>query len=553
MEKVVSKWLSSMRADPFLNATAQGKLSPENARKWISRGNALICALTAITGVLMIFFHGNIASTEVALTMGMEVLGMLVSALIFYSYKQDADSADKHTWLFATLIVAVVIGMFLDVCSWLMQGVAPLRMLNRLCVSLLIIDNASVIYQFWLYSAHLLKIEAEKAQRVTFAMRVFLLAFLVLLLVNFFWPFMFVVDRDGVFRRLPLYFLVLVSLLIVLPPIMHGFSRFEGTKREKKVAAMFLKQPLVGAVITVVSATRAAQYCGILLSIILAMGVVISGRSKRMAEVRTELNTARRIQESMLPQVFPPFPDRHEFEIYASMDPAWEVGGDFYDFFMVDDDHLAVLIADVSDKGVPAALLMMSTKKLINFRARMGGDPGQILAEVNNQLCENNESGMFVTVWMGILDVNTGVMTCANAGHEYPVVRDGGVFRMLTDPHGLALGVMPGMRYKDYTIRLRPGDAVFVYTDGIPEASNAEGGLYTMARMELALNQIRESDPESVLKGVRADVDAFVKGASQFDDLTMLCVTYRGGRQDKNERDTHDQQGNLLANPRVCF
>ena len=209
------------------------------------------------------------------------------------------------------------------------------------------------------------------------------------------------------------------------------------------------------------------------------------------------------------------------------MDPAREVGGDFYDFFMIDNDHLALVIADVTDKGVPAALLMMSAKVLIDYCAHMDGSPSRVLSNVNTQLCEGNESGMFVTVWMGILDVKTGLMTCANAGHENPMIRDGGIFRMLKDMHGLPLGVMPEVKYQNYVIQLKPGDAVFVYTDGVPEANNAEGQLYGFARMELALNRIRETDPESVLNGVRADVDAFVKNADQFDDLTMLCVTYK--------------------------
>ena len=256
--------------------------------------------------------------------------------------------------------------------------------------------------------------------------------------------------------------------------------------------------------------------------------------------VSTELRTAAAIQESVLPSAFPAFPLRHEFDLYASMDPAKEVGGDFYDFFLIDDDHLAVVIADVTDKGVPAALFMMSAKILIDYRARLGGTPGQILADVNAQLCENNESGMFVTVWMGILDLRSGVMTCANAGHEYPAVRAGGAFRILTDRHGLPLGVMPGMKYRDYSIRLKPGDAVFVYTDGVPEANNADGELYTLARMELALNRIAGRDPKRVLEGVRADVDAFVRGANQFDDLTMLCVTYLGDSPADLKRDKED-------------
>ena len=257
----------------------------------------------------------------------------------------------------------------------------------------------------------------------------------------------------------------------------------------------------------------------------------LENQRKEQKRIERELRMAREIQASALPHTFPAYPDRHEFDLFASMTPAKEVGGDFYDFFLIDEDHLAVAIADVSDKGVPAALFMMSAKNLIDYRSRMGGGPSQILCDVNKQLCSNAKSEMFVTVWLGILDLRTGTMTCANAGHEYPMIRAGdGVFRRLTDRHGLPLGVMPEVSYQDYVIRMRPGDAVFVYTDGVPEANNAENELYTMARMELALNQIEGRDPESVLEGVQEDVDAFVQGAEQFDDLAMLCVTYHGGR-----------------------
>ena len=192
-----------------------------------------------------------------------------------------------------------------------------------------------------------------------------------------------------------------------------------------------------------------------------------------------KLGMAAQIQESMLPGTFPAFPDRPEFDLHASMDPAREVGGDFYDFFLIDDDHLALLIADVSDKGVPAALMMMSAKILIHYRSCQGGTPGQILMDVNNELCEKNEAGMFVTVWMGILDTRDGTLTCVNAGHENPAVkRESGVYRLFQDKHGLPLGVMPGMRYQDYTLQFNPGDAVFVYTDGVPEANNMSGELY---------------------------------------------------------------------------
>ena len=248
--------------------------------------------------------------------------------------------------------------------------------------------------------------------------------------------------------------------------------------------------------------------------------------------VSTELRTASQIQESMLPHIFPAFPDREDFDLYASMTPAKEVGGDFYDFFLIDENHLAILIADVSDKGVPAALFMMSAKILINYRAQEGGTPSEILNAVNAQICKNNKSKMFVTVWLGILDLNTGLLTCTNAGHEYPVLRgQDGRFRVFRDQHGLVLGALARARYKDYEIRMMPGDAIFVYTDGVPEANNTDGGFYGMERMEEALNRVADRDPKGILQGVKEDVEAFTGEAMQFDDLTMLCLEYKGKQE----------------------
>ncbi|MBE5898829.1 MAG: serine/threonine-protein phosphatase [Lachnospiraceae bacterium] len=244
--------------------------------------------------------------------------------------------------------------------------------------------------------------------------------------------------------------------------------------------------------------------------------------------VNTELDMAKRIQASMLPNIFPAFPDREEFDLYASMSPAKEVGGDFYDFFMIDDDNLFILIADVSDKGIPAALFMMSTKILINYRAKNGGSPGEILTDVNNQISIDNDEMMFVTVWMGILNLRTGNLKCTNAGHEYPFIRtkDEG-FKIYEDKREKMVGVLPGTNYEDYELSLNKGDAIFVYTDGIPEAVNSSGEMYGMERLESRINDIEDQSPEGILRGIREDVDEFSKDTTQFDDLTMLCVEYK--------------------------
>ena len=245
--------------------------------------------------------------------------------------------------------------------------------------------------------------------------------------------------------------------------------------------------------------------------------------------VNTELNMAERIQRDMLPDKFPAFPGHTEFDMYASMTPAREVGGDFYDFFMIDDTHLAFLIADVSDKGVPAALFMMASMILIKYRSIRGGTPGEILTEVNSLICRSNNSKMFVTAWMAILDLESGRMTCTNAGHEYPFIRDaGGKFRMLKDKHGLVIGGLEKTKYQDYELTLEPGDAVFVYTDGVPEANNTDAELFGMDRLEKSLNKAPKASPQEIPEQVRADVDDYARGAKQFDDLTMLCLEFKG-------------------------
>ena len=245
--------------------------------------------------------------------------------------------------------------------------------------------------------------------------------------------------------------------------------------------------------------------------------------------VKTELNTAALIQSAVLPRQFPAFPDRPEFDLYASMDPAKEVGGDFYDFFMVDDDHLVLVIADVSDKGVPAALFMMSAKNIINYRARMGGTPAEILTSANAQLCEDNAARMFVTVWLGILELSTGRLTCTNAGHEYPFIRHSdGAFERLDDKHGIVMGIMKRATYQEYEIALKPGSKVFVYTDGLAEANNAREEQFGTGRILQALNENPGAKPLELLENMRRAVDGFVGDARQFDDLTMLCLEYRG-------------------------
>ena len=253
----------------------------------------------------------------------------------------------------------------------------------------------------------------------------------------------------------------------------------------------------------------------------------IEGITAERERIVTELEMARGIQASMLPHVFPPFPDRTEFDIFASMEPAKAVGGDFYNYFLVDDDHLGLIIADVSGKGIPAALFMMVSCIILKNTAMLGHSAADIMTKTNSAICSNNSSQMFITAWVGILEISTGILRASNAGHEYPIIKKpDGQFEVLKDEHGLVIGVMDGMKYNEYEVRLEPGSKLFLYTDGIPEATDANMQMFGMERFLKALNKDPDAGPEQLVENVRTDVSEFVKDAEQFDDMTMLCLEY---------------------------
>lgn len=247
--------------------------------------------------------------------------------------------------------------------------------------------------------------------------------------------------------------------------------------------------------------------------------------------ISAELNIATQIQADMLPRIFPAFPDREEFDIYASMNPAREVGGDFYDFFLVDDSHLAVVIADVSGKGVPAALFMVIAKTLIKNHAQFGSDPADIFTITNNQLCEGNEAGLFVTAWLGVLNLFTGEFIYVNAGHNPPLLKRGdGDFEYLKSPAGFVLAGIEDMRYTQSVTALGKGDKLILYTDGVTEAENPGRQQYGEERLKSVVNGMKEEDAKELVTGICRSVAEFSDGAQQFDDITVVGLVFEGRR-----------------------
>ena len=315
-------------------------------------------------------------------------------------------------------------------------------------------------------------------------------------------------------------------LLLILSTLLKLFSVSRGTMLAILIPVLFL---LLGSAVVCSANVRRDR----------AVIEEKKDEAKTTKRLSMELELAKNIQNNMLPSIYPAFPERKEFDIYARTEPAKELGGDFFDFQMIDKDHLALIIADVSGKGIPAAMFMMASKIIIhNMAKNRSHDPAKILKAVNKQIGANNDTDMFVTLWLGILDISTGLLSAANAGHEYPCLmhknRD---FIMLKDPHGLVLGVMDKTEYRSYEIQLVPGDTVFLYTDGVTEAVNSKNEEFGLERMVNALNLELEAPVAKLVDNVRGAIGAFVDDAPQADDITMMVLRYFGkeGRPESEE------------------
>ena len=256
----------------------------------------------------------------------------------------------------------------------------------------------------------------------------------------------------------------------------------------------------------------------------------ITSITSEKERISTELNIAKVIQESSIPNTFPAFPNRLDFDIYANMTPAKEVGGDFYNFYLIDDENLAIVIADVSGKGIPAALFMMVTNILINERLLTGNSVKDALTIINKRIFAHNVANMFVTVWLGKLNLKTGVLTYTNAGHNDPIIcKNNSNFELLKSPHNLVVGAMGDVIYSEQKVKLNKGDKLFLYTDGINEAINTKNELYGINNLIKTLNDNKNMSCQTIIDNVKKSVFTFAGEAPQFDDMTMLCLEYNGG------------------------
>ena len=456
---------------------------------------------------------------------GVDTIGALISAALYYGcMKQDGVG----TKAFRALNIFVSASFAVNFLLYYTIGVPEQRTFTFIFVLLSKLIDLAMIYFFYKYMRRTLGFKGKLAGWTEKGIPILLVLENLVILSNIFFPTTFLIDEAGAYQATGASFLedIYLGVASVLTAILIILS--ENPRSQKIAGLTFICLPLINYIMVGGTFGNASQYGMILVSLIIMYCIIFNYKSSKLAATQTELNMATEIQASMLPSIFPAFPNREEFDLYASMDPAKEVGGDFYDYFMIDDDHLGVVIADVSGKGVQAALFMMISKTVVQNFAMLGVGAGEVLRRANNALCAQNKMEMFVTAWIGVLELSTGKMTCASAGHEYPAIYHNGKFELLMDKHGFVLGGMEGVKYKEYEIQLEKGDKIFVYTDGVPEATSANTELYGTDRMIEALNSRPEADPKEILRIVRASVDEFVGSAEQFDDLTMVCVEYKG-------------------------
>ena len=465
--------------------------------------------------------------------------GMGICGMNILQVSTGARLSKEATRYFQFFFGMVLLYIGSHLARQLMEGVPGqgIRVALIIVTLLEFLASGMMAYLFSMLTVHI----ANPEQHRKTLLRLFLgtlILYTLLMIISQFTDLCYYFDSANTYHRSPAYLLSNLAHIVMLcidvfllirwrnsftPRIRHAFWAYIIAPFVAIAAQAFFQD-----VQLIILATVAA-------AVYMSMVIMQDQMEKYEQEHETatrmgaELSMATDIQASQLPRLFPAFPNRPEFDVFASMTPAKEVGGDFYDFFLIDDDHIGLVMADVSGKGVPAALFMMVARVLIKSHLQNGESVGEALENVNDQLCESNEAELFVTVWAAVIQISTGKGTAANAGHEHPALRRaGGQYELVSYRHSPAVATLEGIPYKEHSFELYPGDSLFVYTDGVAEATSADNELFGTDRMLQALNRNPDAMPEEVLTNVMDGINAFVAGTQQFDDITMLCLKYNG-------------------------
>ena len=501
-----------------------------NHRKWI---------IPVLFGIMCFYFTATIVTAEIkgfenlsptfAFSIGGELCAMIVAVMMTLSILPAYKRHSGYVRIFATLLTIGCSCCFLDSAQMIVDGTPELAVLNKIISIGVFINEVFFVFFFWLFVTYALNSSGKATKILTLIASIGFLIFILVPLTNFFYPLYFTISDAGVYARnhdtwwICRIYIVVIGILVIIATILS-----KERMKTKVIILVFMFLPFVSVALGGYKYGVSLLYTSMMVSLVMIYSFLFSDNEKVLYSTNKELGLATNIQRHMLPSIFPAFPERKEFDIYALMEPAKEVGGDFYDFFLIDDTHLGLVMADVSDKGVPAALFMMASKIMVQNYALMGYSPKEVLTRVNKQICSNNQDEMFVTIWLGVLDLKTGIITASNAGHEKPILKKpDGSFEVINDKHGFVVGWFGDSVYTEYQIQLEKGSKLFVYTDGVPE-SRDNNGQFGMNRTVETLNKYKEQPPEMIAKNMLSDLYKFMGNNRQFDDITMLCLEYRG-------------------------
>ena len=469
--------------------------------------------------------------------MSIDLFAMLTGFVLFNCCLIDVQKSGTDMKYIMLLINVCFLHVFADASTWLVEGVPGLETLNMLDNTLFYMCESATVCLFWMYISSIVKFSSPLEEKIDKAVKYGLIVSVAVRAANMAGGFYFTIGTGNIYRRGALFPLSKLYVALVMAAIAYIVIKERRQLALYQIIAsvIFLAVPVLAAMFTVMvyGLSVTAALTMILLLLMYCVHNVAQGREKAAAD--HDLMVAAAIQENILPRTFPYLPERKEFDIYASMTPAKEVGGDFYDFFMTDDDHLAFVIADVSGKGMPAALFMMVARTIIKNQATGTShfrDPGWILQIVNKQLCEGNTMEYFVTAWLGILELSTGHLAFASAGHEYPAMSiGGGDFELYKDRNSPPLGSFEDLTFHTNEMDLHAGDTVFIYTDGVTEATSTSKELFGTGRMLDSLNRSSHSALSEIDSNLRKSIDDFVRDAQQFDDITMLGLRFNGNAE----------------------
>ena len=470
----------------------------------------------------------NALNAKFSFSIGGEIVAMLVAIMITISILPTYKRQNGYIRIFVTLLTVGCSVLYLDTIQMIVDGLEGFGLFNKIVSILVFASETWFFFFFWMYITYVLKTKGKIMNVLYIIVSALLVVFWILPLVNFFYPLYFTMNADVYVRNPDTWWICRIYIFVIVISVIIALIISKEKIKTKIVIIAFMGIPLVALGAGGFQYGVSVLYSSMMVSLVLIYALLFSENEKHLYSTSKELGIATSIQKHMLPNTFPAFPDRKEFDIYALMDPAKEVGGDFYDFFLIDETHLGLVIADVSDKGVPAALFMMASKIMVQNYAMMGYSPKEVLSRANRQICANNQEDMFVTVWLGILDLTTGIITASNGGHEKPIVKHpNGHFEILNDKHNLVVGYFADSPYTEYEIKLEKGSKLFIYTDGIPECRN-NNGQFGMDRALETLIKYEDLSPEEICKNVLNDAMTFIGTADQFDDITMLCLEYKG-------------------------